>query len=119
MKSLKQIQAEISKLEREADVARRREIAGVVAEIKMKMKQFGIVASDLQGASTKKGAKAQAEKIRKPRKTGGSSKLKGRKVEAKYRHPDSGQTWTGRGRQPTWVSDFLNTGRTLDQLKIS
>jgi DNA-binding protein H-NS len=119
MKSLKQIQAEISKLQREAEGARKREISEVVAEIKMKMKQFGIVASDLQGASSKKGAKAQDAKVKKPRKNSGSSKLKGRKVEPKYRHPDSGDTWTGRGRQPSWVSNALNSGKTLDQLKIA
>jgi DNA-binding protein H-NS len=119
MKSLKQIQTEISKLQREADIARKREIAGVVAEIKIKMKQFGIVATDLQGNLTKNSAKVQIEKIKKPRKSCDSSKLKGRKVEAKYRHPDTTQTWTGRGRQPTWVTDLLTSGRTLDQLKIS
>ncbi len=40
-------------------------------------------------------------------------------VPPKYRNPnDPTQTWTGRGRQPKWVSELLNQGYTLEQLKI-
>ena len=31
------------------------------------------------------------------------SKLKGRKLEPKYRDPETGKTWAGRGRIPSWV----------------
>lgn len=31
------------------------------------------------------------------------SKLKGRKLEPKYKDPVSGKTWAGRGRLPKWV----------------
>jgi DNA-binding protein H-NS len=37
----------------------------------------------------------------------------------RYRNPaDSGQTWTGRGRQPRWVAEALASGRSLDDFKI-
>lgn len=37
----------------------------------------------------------------------------------RYRNPaDSGQTWTGRGRQPRWIADALASGRSLDDFKI-
>ncbi len=119
MKTLKQIRAEISKLEKEAQAAHKREITDVVAEIKTMMKKFGIVAADLGGGTSKKSDKAPSTKAKASRKTSASSKLKGRKVEPKYRHPDNTQTWTGRGRQPTWVTDLLSSGKTLDQLKIA
>ena len=36
-----------------------------------------------------------------------------------YRNPaDASATWTGRGRKPQWVVDFLANGGQLDQLKI-
>ena len=39
--------------------------------------------------------------------------------EAKFRHPDdSTKQWSGRGRQPGWVKDWLATGRSLDDAKI-
>ena len=32
----------------------------------------------------------------------------------KYKHPeDSSLTWSGRGRQPTWIKDELSTGKSL------
>lgn len=41
------------------------------------------------------------------------------KALPRYRNPaDSGQTWTGRGRQPRWVAEALASGRSLDEFKI-
>lgn len=31
------------------------------------------------------------------------SKLKGRKLEPKYKDPETGKTWAGRGRLPRWL----------------
>ena len=40
-------------------------------------------------------------------------------VPPKYRNPDNpAETWTGRGRQPRWVSAALEKGLTLDDLRI-
>jgi len=40
-------------------------------------------------------------------------------VAAQYRNPaDSGQTWTGRGRQPKWVVEALAKGKKLDEFRI-
>lgn len=44
---------------------------------------------------------------------------KRRKVAAKYRHPKMKQlTWTGRGRKPKWVAEWLAAKGTLEQLAI-
>jgi len=40
------------------------------------------------------------------------------KVAIKYIHPENASlTWTGRGKKPRWVVEWLNSGRSLDQLK--
>jgi DNA-binding protein H-NS len=40
-------------------------------------------------------------------------------VAAKYRDPSNPeQTWTGRGRQPRWVAEFLQKGGSLTQLQV-
>lgn len=40
-------------------------------------------------------------------------------VIVKYRHPeDKDLAWTGRGRQPKWVIEFLNLGGSLEQLIV-
>lgn len=38
------------------------------------------------------------------RKKPGKGSLAGTKVAAKYRDPESGKTWTGRGVAPKWIS---------------
>lgn len=41
------------------------------------------------------------------------------KVAAKYVHPaDSSLTWTGRGKRPRWVAEWLDSGKSLDDLKV-
>jgi len=41
------------------------------------------------------------------------------KVAPKYRNSDEPeQTWTGRGRTPKWVETALQSGKTLEDLKI-
>jgi DNA-binding protein H-NS len=41
------------------------------------------------------------------------------KVDPKFQNPtNSSETWSGRGKQPRWVSELLAAGRTIDQLRI-
>ncbi len=49
------------------------------------------------------------------------AKVRSRKraqVTAKYRDPESGKTWSGRGRKPGWVAKHLASGKSLDELAI-
>jgi len=44
---------------------------------------------------------------------------KGGKVEARYRNPaNTSEQWTGRGRQPKWVKDWVDSGKSIDGLRI-
>lgn len=41
-------------------------------------------------------------------------------VRPKYRHPTNHElTWTGRGRQPLWVLEWLNSGGEMGGLLIA
>lgn len=41
------------------------------------------------------------------------------KVAIRYRHPsDTSLQWTGRGRQPKWVRDWVTSGQSLDALRV-
>ena len=44
---------------------------------------------------------------RKPRRS------KGEKVAPKYRNPETGDTWTGRGREPGWIK-----GKNRDEFAL-
>lgn len=38
---------------------------------------------------------------------------------AKYKHPENASlTWTGRGRQPTWIKEGLAAGKSLEDFAI-
>jgi DNA-binding protein H-NS len=51
---------------------------------------------------------------------GARKSLKGTSAPIRYRNPDDkGQQWSGRGRQPHWVREWLNSGKSIDQLKVS
>lgn len=50
--------------------------------------------------------------------------LKGAKstkpVAVRYQHPqDSSKQWTGRGRQPKWVKEWVEGGKSLEELLVS
>ena len=56
--------------------------------------------------------------------TGGRSAKAGPKsgtgsVAVRYRNPDNeSQQWTGRGRQPKWVKEWVEGGKSLDKLRV-
>lgn len=47
-----------------------------------------------------------------------SAARRGGKIVAKYRNPETGASWSGRGLKPQWVIDAINAGRTLDEFLI-
>lgn len=107
----KQLVAQIEKLTKKANDARRAETAGVVNKIRAMMDEFGITVADLKDA--KPVAKAKKGGGAKAKKSG-----KGSTVAPKYRNPGTAETWTGRGRQPVWVREFVENGGSLEALLI-
>ena len=66
------------------------------------------------------GGEPRQRRRRSPREGGADGDDRRGQVAAKYRNPDkASETWSGRGRQPKWVSDKLAAGKTLDDLLIS
>jgi DNA-binding protein H-NS len=46
-------------------------------------------------------------------------KVKTGTVAVRYRHPDdASQQWTGRGRQPKWVKEWVESGKSIDLLRV-
>jgi DNA-binding protein H-NS len=40
-------------------------------------------------------------------------------VAIKYRHPQNGNlTWKGRGRKPDWILEWVNSGKTIEELAV-
>ena|SRR5471030_717766 len=41
------------------------------------------------------------------------------KVAVQYRNPnDPSQQWTGRGRQPKWIKQWIDAGKALDEMRV-
>lgn len=101
MASYSELMAQAQNLMAQAEQARKDELASVIADIKAKMKQFGITAADLGGTSgAKKTGKAKSG------------------APAKYRGPN-GELWAGGpGRKPEWVRAVLASGKSLDSYLI-
>ena len=98
MTTYKELKAQAEALLKQAEVARRAEIASVVAEIQARMKEYGISLNDLKGGQRRPKARAA--------------------VAAKYRNPATGETWSGRGRAPKWLAEELAKGRSKDAFLI-
>ena len=49
----------------------------------------------------------------------GSSALAGLKVAAKYRHPKTGETWSGRGGTAGWLAAEIKAGKKKEDFLIS
>ncbi|WP_136256458.1 H-NS family nucleoid-associated regulatory protein [Metallibacterium scheffleri] len=39
--------------------------------------------------------------------------------EAPYRNPTTGETWSGRGKHPKWISDHVANGGNADDFKVA
>ena len=50
---------------------------------------------------------------------GAGTRAKTGAVAPRYRNPaDASQQWTGRGRQPKWVKEWLEAGKDISGLKV-
>lgn len=89
-----QIEAQILAVQRETRTA-------AIAKIREMMTENGLSIADISG-----GTKAKAA-------TGTTNK-----VAAKYRNAESGETWSGRGLKPKWLSNALAAGKQLSDFAI-
>ena len=107
MTKLIEIQVEIARLQKQANEIRNKEFEATVIEIKSKMHAYGITIKDLMlpvKANRKQKALSQKKKVTTP-------------VSAKYRGPN-GETWSGRGLMPKWLSAYVASGKSKDDFLI-
>jgi DNA-binding protein H-NS len=112
--NLVDIQIQIEKLQKQAAEIKGREFDKTVQDIRAQMRAFGITVKDLQTPAGRKGrGKSKVSPI--PKTVG--AKRKGAAVAAKFRGPN-GETWSGRGLTPRWLSSLLAQGRSKDEFAI-
>ncbi len=87
-------------LDRQIRDAQTSEKSEAIARVRKLMIEHGLTAADL---------------VAPPKKNGVRS---GSKVAPKYRDPISGQTWTGRGLKPKWLSAAIEAGKAPGDFAI-
>lgn len=119
MGNLIDIQQQIEKLQKQAADIRSREFEATVQDILAKMQAFGITAKDLEAARRKGGkAKPGRAKVGAPKAKGKrAAPAKASTVTPKFRGPN-GETWTGRGLMPRWLSALVAQGRSKEEFAI-
>lgn len=96
---LKALLARRAALDVEIDAARNGARMDAIQRVRAMMEIFGLTVNDLAPRS-RKGPKV------------------GAKIAAKYRDPESGATWSGRGLRPKWLVAKIAAGNSLKDFAL-
>ncbi|MCA8273646.1 H-NS histone family protein [Burkholderia sp. AU30280] len=88
MATYRQLTVQLERLQQKIDKEREKAIADAIADIRAKIEEYDITPEEL-GFRPVSAAAARA----KPKRTS----------PPKYLNPKTGETWSGRGRAPTWL----------------
>jgi DNA-binding protein H-NS len=83
------------------------------AEVERKAAELGISAGDLFAQA---GQRVPTEQRTRGRRSRGG--VAGAKLAAKYRDPETGETWSGRGRPPRWLAAREAEGRDRKEFAV-
>jgi DNA-binding protein H-NS len=93
--------AQKAALEQQIADVQREQRSDAVAKVKAMMAEYGLTLADL-GSSGKAAAPKKATS----------------KVAAKFHNPATGDTWSGRGLKPKWLTAALASGRALSEFAV-
>jgi DNA-binding protein H-NS len=86
--------------------------AALRAEVERKAAELGISVGELFAQAGQRAPTEQRTRGRRPRSDAGA------KVAAKYRDPETGETWSGRGRPPRWLAAREAEGRRREEFAV-
>lgn len=95
-----ELKAKAESILKQAEELRKEEKQEVVKSIRAQIREYGITASELGFT----GVRAASKKVREP-------------AEVRY-HDGKGNTWTGRGRMPTWLALEIEAGRDREEFAV-
>jgi DNA-binding protein H-NS len=107
------IEKEIAKLQKQASTLHAKRRAPIIASIVRSMREYDISPEEITIALNKKPPKTAV--VRKPAAPNAAK----RAVPVKYRHPQSGETWTGRGKPPRWLVNAEADGKKRSDFLVA
>jgi DNA-binding protein H-NS len=116
--SYSQIVRQIESLQRKANAARKKEVAGVVSRIKEAISFYNLTAGELGLSDGRPKAASSPSPTAIPKRKKGAAKSKSKFGDvAKYRDA-AGNEWVGRGPRPIWLREALVSGKTLADFAV-
>lgn len=110
MATYRNLLAQKAALDKKIAQARKREIAAVVKQINALIEQYGLTPQELR-FPRRLTAATEEPRSTKPLARKKAKPAAASTVAPKYRNPETGDTWSGRGRAPKWVvgdkADYL------------
>ena len=91
MASYKELLQQREQLEKEIQELRKKEMSDAVTQARALVAEFSLTMEDVF-----------------PPARGKRATSTGNKVAPKYRNPETGDTWTGRGKAPKWIANEDN-----------
>ena len=112
------IEKEISKLRKRAEALQMKRRKPVLASIVRSMREYGISPDEVVAAlgRTRRAASPAPTTARKA--AANQAGTTRRVVAPKYRHPKTGETWSGRGKAPRWLTAAEADGAKRDSFLI-
>ena len=104
MSEIDRLNKQIAKLQKQAAMLQAKKRKPILTGILRQMREFEISSDEIAAAF------GQAGVGRKSQRKTGSGKAAKHPVAPKYRHPDTGETWSGRGRAPRWLTEAESAG---------
>lgn len=104
---------QIAALERKKEALRKKHRAPVIKKIVQQMHDYGITPEEITesfASGSRRGrAQSSSRATTKPKSS----------VKPKYRNPETGDTWSGRGKAPRWLTHEESKGATREQFLIA
>jgi DNA-binding protein H-NS len=121
--SAKELESLISQAKkRKTTLNKRKPIAAVRKRISQVLKTEGYTLEELFGSAAPaaaRGAGKASKAAAKPATAARKARKPLGKVAPKYRNPaNTGETWTGRGKQPRWLAAYTAQGKKLEDFLI-
>lgn len=114
----RKLEKEISRLQKQAAALEQKQRVPVINEIVRTMREYDITPEDIATAFTRKGRGPSATAVKSATRSAASSPAR-KPVPPKYRNPETGATWSGRGKPPRWISDAEGAGASRDSFLIN
>jgi DNA-binding protein H-NS len=106
----------------ETEITRRTSTArkDLLKKVQKLAAEAGVSMDELMAREAVEAPKKRAGGRGAAKKTKAKSATAGVKIPVKYRHPEKPElAWTGRGRKPRWVEDWIAGGGTLEQVTVA